>query len=236
MSEQYRALDWLTRRRAGESCALIGERAGVSADVVRRATRQYGPFPRASEQLGRSRLSVDVLSARERRWVKARRRGLLAADIARTEGVRHQSVSRATRDHGPFPAPEVVRSWADARRSGSTIGAIAQAAGVRVATVRSETSRHGPFRPPGPRLPTSVEGVESIARRVGVSPVTVGRWRDRGKLPNPDFTTARGRSLWLPRTIDAWLSHADLGVCPDCGARCISVGQHRAQSHRARRA
>lgn len=46
------ALEWLARRRDGESVPLIAARAGVSARTVRAATDPYGPFPAASKQRG----------------------------------------------------------------------------------------------------------------------------------------------------------------------------------------
>ena len=62
--ETYPALDWLARRRAGESAALIAKRAGVSEAVVRRDTRAYGPFPRPTQQVRRTTVGGDVLTAR----------------------------------------------------------------------------------------------------------------------------------------------------------------------------
>jgi len=61
--------------------------------------------------------------------------------------------------------------------------------------------------------------------------VTVMRWRRKGKLPGPDFVTAKQRPLWLPGTIETWLETADLETCPTCGSRCMSVGRHAATTH-----
>ena len=180
MPEQYRSLDWLARRRAGESSALIARRAGVSEATV--ATKAYGPFPRPSQQVNRTTLSDDMLTDRAARWVQARRRGRTTTDIARDDGVSHQAVSQANRDRGPYPAPEVVDSWADARRAGRTIAAIADEHGVDVSVVRRETAKQGPFRMPGARLPDGVLGVSAVAARAGVSSPTALRWRATGRL------------------------------------------------------
>lgn len=208
MPEQHRSLDWLARRHAGESSALIARRAGVSEATVARATKAYGPFPRPTEQLNRTTLSDDTLSDRAARWVEARRRGHTTTGLARAEGVSHQIVSRATRDHGPYPAAEVVDAWADARRAGRTLAVIADEYGVAPSVVRRETAKLGPFPMPGARLPEGVLGVSAVAARAGVSSATAIRWRDTGRLPDPDFVTARGRQLWLPTTIDAWLGES----------------------------
>ena len=187
-----------------------------------RATKPYGPFPRPSLQLGRYQLSDDVLAERARRWVELRRHGHTATSIAATEGVAHQYVSRATRDHGPYPAPEVIQGWVEERRLGRTLSTIADKAGVPESTTRRETAPFGPFRAPGHPLPDGVEGVSTIAKRAGVSSATVMHWRDSGRLPDPDFITAAGRQLWLPSTIDQWLQETSSrpampvgrGACP----------------------
>ena len=62
--ETHPALDWLARRHAGESAALIAQRAGVSESIVRRATRPYGPFPRPSSRPTATTVSERALSAR----------------------------------------------------------------------------------------------------------------------------------------------------------------------------
>ncbi len=106
-------------------------------------------------------------------------------------------------------------------------------AGVSAGVVRRATARHGPFAPPGPRTPDGVESLETVARRAGVAPVTALHWSRKGRLPEPDFVTARGRVLWLPRTIDRWLESGELETCPECGARCLSAARHSVQAHRA---
>jgi hypothetical protein len=107
VAEQYRAVEWLARRHAGES-ASIAHRAGVSEEAVLHATRAYRPFPRPTQRLGaRSLPSEAQVGEREQRWIALRRSGNTATSIAKAEGTSHQLVSWATRDHGPFPAPEV---------------------------------------------------------------------------------------------------------------------------------
>lgn len=98
MPEQHRALDWLARRHAGESVGLIAHRAGVSKSVVITATQAYGPFPRATQLLYRSRLTDAEVSQRTRRWVEARQHGQTSTAIAKAEGVSHQRVSQLTRE------------------------------------------------------------------------------------------------------------------------------------------
>ena len=232
MPEQHRALDWLARRHAGESVGLIARRAGVSKSMVITATKAYGPFPRPTQLLYRSRLSDAELSERTRRWVEARRQGRLVTDIAKDEGAPHQVVSLHTRDHGPFPAPDVVEQWVAGRHAGRTLVAIAEEHRVRVEVVRRVTKPYGPFSMPGGRLPEGVLGVNGVARMAGVSCPTILRWQKTGRLPQPDFTTAHGRALWLPATIERWLDSAEfLVTCEVCGARCVSIGHHRSAIH-----
>lgn len=81
-------------------------------------------------------------------------------------------------------------------------------------------------------MPDGVLGVTAFAEQAGVSGPTVLRWQSSGRLPEPDFTTARGRHLWLQATVKSWLDSADyLTACQVCGARCLSVGHHAAAVH-----
>ena len=232
VADQHRALEWLARRHAGESAALIAHRAGVSEAAVVYATKPYGPFPRPTQRLGaRSLPSEAQVDERERRWIELRRHGHTATSIAKAEGTSHQMVSRATRDHGPFPAPEVVAEWVQARRARRTVAQVAEDFQVPPGTVRRATAAHGPFPLPGAQLPDGVMGVAAVAARAGLSVPSVLRWRSSGRLPTPDFVTAAGRDLWLPGTIESWLTAADLACCPDCGALCVSLAHHRAARH-----
>ena len=211
---------------------MIAHRAGVSEAAVVYATKPYGPFPRPTQRLGaRSLPSEAQVDDREHRSIELRRRGHTATSIAKAEGTSHQMVSRATRDHGPFPAPEVVAEWVQARRARRTVAQVAEDFQVPPATVRRATAAHGPFPLPGAQLPDGVMGVAAVAARAGLSVPSVLRWRSSGRLPTPDFVTAAGRDLWLPGTIESWLTAADLACCPDCGARCVSLAHHRAARH-----
>ena len=217
---KHPALEWLSLRRDGQSCAYIAHRAGVSEEAVSRATKVYGPFPRPSKQLDRTTQSDDELSERQRRWVEERRSGRSATVIAAQEGVAHQHVSQATRDHGPYPSQETVDEWVEARRAGKTSRQIADEHGVSPGLVTRTTRQFDPFRGPGHRLPEGAMLVGSIAREVGLSPVTVLRWRRTGRLPEPDFVTAKGRPLWLPgRWSGGWWRRR---CCPP--ARCAALG------------
>ena len=232
MPDPHRALEWLSQRHSGESAALIAAHAGVSEEVVLDATRALGPFPRPTRRSGAPSLPTDTqVDERRQRWVELRRSGHATTAIARAEGTTHQLVSRATCDHGPFPAPETVEQWVAARRSRRTIAQIAEDFGVPSPTIRRATAAHGPFPLPGARLPDGVMGVASVAARVGLSLPSVLRWRATGRLPGPDFVTARGRELWLPGTIETWLSTAELSTCRVCGARCASLAHHRSAAH-----
>ena len=231
--EQYRSLDWLARRHAGESVGLIAQHAGVSESAVMTATRAYGPFPRPTQLVNnRTMVAEGLLAARAAAWIQARQRGQSVTSIASAAGVSHQWVSKATAGHGPYPSAQVVEEWADARRAGKSVDEIAATYGVLAATVRRCTAPFGPFYARGPRLPLGVMNVSAIARRAGVSKPTVLRWQATGRLPECDFTTARGRSLWLSATIETWLSTSQaLSTCPVCGARCVSVPHHTAEVH-----
>ena len=228
----HRGLEWLARRRDGESVALIAWRDGVSPDTVKRATAPYGPFVRASRHLGRTITASTALDERTRRWVRARQRGARVSDIARREGVAHQVVSRYTAEAGPFPSPDVVQEWVDARRADRTVEAIAAEYGAPEGLVRRATRAWGPFFSQS-RLPAGVVGVTGIARLAGVSGPAALRWVRTGRVPAADFVIGDGRQLWLETTITRWLGEADLATCPQCGARCLSLGQHRAGAHRS---
>lgn len=205
MPEHYRALDWLTRRRDGESPALIAWRAGVTAATVRRATDPFGPFSRPSRQLGRQQLPDDELTERTQRWVARRSAGERVADIARSEGISHQVVSRTTLEHGPFPPKHVDTAtqteWAQLRRSGWTLNEIAQQAGVTPHRVATATAGHGPYPSVGRRLPPGLLGISEVARRRGIARNTAIKQIAQGLIPEPDFTTQAGRRLWLSSTI-----------------------------------
>lgn len=232
MTGTHRALEWLARRRDGESMALIAWRDGVSEATVKRATAPYGPFPRASRRLG-STITVDTeLAKRTQRWVLARRRGQRVTDIARREGVAHQLVSRYTAEEGPYPSEEVVQEWVAHRRAELSVAAIAHQYGAPQALVRRATQPWGPFWAPA-RLPAGVVGAKGIARLAKVSEPTTLRWVRTGRAPAPDFVIGNGRQLWLESTISRWLAESqDLHTCPTCGARCVSLGQHRTAAHR----
>ena len=233
MPEQHRALDWLARRHAGESAALVASRAGVSETTVIKATKAYGPFPRPSQQLGRTTVSDEDHSERGRVWIEQRRRGRTATEIAKEYGVPHQVVSRSTHDHGPFPSHETVAAWVASRRERRSLRAISEDYHVPPGRIGHHTAAHGPFPPPtGIRpLPDGLMGVTAVADRVGLASPAVLRWRTAGRLPTPDFVTARGRELWLSTTIERWLQDAEFQTCPDCGARCLALAKHRSARH-----
>ena len=233
MGGAYRSLEWLSRRRDGESMALIAWRDGVSPETVKRATAPYGPFPAASRHLGRTITASTALDERTQRWVDARRRGERVSDIARRDAVAHQLVSRYTAEAGPFPAEAVVQEWVQARQGGQTIAAIATTYAAPQGLVSRATRPWGPFRPPGPRLPAGLVGGKGIARIAGVSEATGLRWVRTGRVPDPDFVVGKGRPLWLTTTIVRWLQDAGLETCSSCGARCVSLNQHRSAVHRA---
>lgn len=211
--------------------ALIAWRDGVSAATVKRATAPYGPFPKASRHLGRTITASTALDERTNRWVRARQRGERVSDIARRERVAHQLVSRYTAEAGPFPSPDVVQEWVQARHAHQSIAAIAAAYGAPTGLVRQATRPWGPFWAPGPRLPAGVVGAKGIARIAGISEPAALGWVRTGRVPDPDFVIGDGRRLWLETTITRWLQEADLATCPDCGARCVSLNQHRAAAH-----
>lgn len=234
MSGGHRALDWLARRHAGESAAFIAAHEGVSKHAVVRATKDFGPFPRATQQLGRITGSSDRLSVRTQRWIEQRRAGRTTVEIAREHGVSRQLVGAATAEYGPFPSSTQVERWVDARRARRTIKAIADEYGVPQSSVRRHTRSHGPFPAPSSHLPEGVWGIGAVAARVKMTTPTVLQWREQGHLPEPDFTTARGRSLWLPSTVERWLHEtSELTECNDCGAFCRSIGHHRSAAHQA---
>jgi len=230
---QHHALDWLARRHAGESAALIAWRAGVSEAAVLKATKAYGPFPRPSRQLGRTTVSDEHHRQRVQAWIEQRRRGRTASEIARECSVSHQIVSRSTLGHGPFPSEDTVAAWVTARRQRRSLREISREYQVPPNRIGHRTAASGPFPAPvGARLlPEGLLGIAAIADRVGLASPAVLRWRAAGRLPPPDFVTANGRQLWLATTIDRWLKDADLQTCPQCGARTRSVAKHAKARH-----
>lgn len=227
MSERFRGLEWLQRRRDGESVDQIAARAGVTPETVRYATDPYGPFPGTAAYL---RL-VETPG-----WVQMRRDGVSITEIARNAGVSRQLVSAATQPHGPYPSPRRptpnrVAQWVAARRTGRAVRAIAKEAGVSARTVTAVTKPYGPFRVARRRLPPGMLGVTAVAELLGVTDPTVAAWARRGYLPVPDFVTARGRRVWLVSTIEAWLPGAGLAECQSCGARVRQLAIHHARRH-----
>ncbi|QKE85103.1 hypothetical protein [Arthrobacter sp. NEB 688] len=148
-------------------------------------------------------------------------------EIAERDQVSHQTVTRATRGWGPFPSRETVEAWVEGRQRRRSLGAIALEFDVLPATVQRFTTPHGPFPRPA-QLPEGIETRESIARRAGVSDSAVRNWRH---LPEPDWTTATGRPVWLSTTIDRWLETDALARCDICGARPLSLKVHMGYLH-----
>jgi hypothetical protein len=145
---QHHALDWLARRHAGESAALIAWRAGVSEAAVLKATKAYGPFPRPSHQLGRTTVSDEHHRQRVQAWIEQRRRGRTTTEIAHEYGVSHQIVSRATLGHGPFPSEDTVAAWVTARRQRRSLREISQEYQVPPNRIGHHTAASGPFPAP----------------------------------------------------------------------------------------
>ena len=146
-ADGFRSLDWLRRRRAGESVADIAADCGVRPARVSRATARFGPFPDAD------RGSADR-EPRVREWVRLRRSGVRVADIADRFGVPHQTVSRWTNRHGPFgpaPGPDLVADWVRFRRDGVSINSLAARDGVRAERISAATRPFGPYPPPSIR-------------------------------------------------------------------------------------
>ena len=46
-------------------------------------------------------------------------------------------------------------------------------------------------------------GIHEIAEHLGKSRDLISKWKERGKLPAPDTSTAR-QDLWWPETIIQW--------------------------------
>lgn len=221
----YRALDWLQRRAAGEHVTAIAAGAGVSAETIRRATNPWGPFPRTAKQAR--------IKALRDTWVQLRREGVSTAEIARRHGVSRKTVATTTADDGPYPqpgtlTPDPTTDWVTARRAGISVAAIAAAAAVPTRRVANATRPYGPYpHPPKPPLPDGVVGLSDLARQLGVTSPTVTSWVSRGYLPPPDFTTRRGRRLWLANNIAARLPHSGLRQCHVCDAWTRQLARHQ---------
>lgn len=235
MAGGQRALEWLARRYDGESVALIASRDGVAKKTVLRWTREFGPFPAATQRLhGRIVPTREQVAERNLRWIELRRQGKSSTEIAAAEGFSRQLVSSVTAGHGPFPSADTVAAWVSARRALRTLAEVGLAYGVPASRVARHTAQLGPFPPPsgGARIPDGLLGISAIADHLGLSSPTLIAWRRAGRIPTCDFTTARGRELWLKGTIDRWVSEAEwLQTCPDCGARCVSASRHQGTAH-----
>jgi predicted site-specific integrase-resolvase len=46
---------------------------------------------------------------------------------------------------------------------------------------------------------------EDIAELVGVPVATLYVWRQRGKLPEPDYRPAKRQAMWERSTIEEWM-------------------------------
>lgn len=241
LAGSHPALEWLSLRRDGESVALIAHRAGVSVAAVARATDPFGPFPRPSRQLGRVIVDEAAVTARTKRWMRMRQDGVGVMDIAASEQVAHQVVSKATVLFGPYPRPRrrldegALEQWVHDRHAGIPVATIAAVAGVSAAKVRRVTQPHGPFPSAGHRLPQGVVGVSGLARLLGVSAPTITRWRTTGFLPQPDIVTKTDRVLWHEATIGAWRQTTPLSVCPTCGRVSKRLSAHTSQGKCGRR-
>lgn len=51
--------------------------------------------------------------------------------------------------------------------------------------------------------PLKVVGAAEVAHLLGIHPMTVGKWRRSGKLPDPDALLACG-PIWRRTTITTW--------------------------------
>ncbi|MBT9257482.1 hypothetical protein KMZ32_16315 [Phycicoccus sp. MAQZ13P-2] len=230
VQQSHPELDWVARRRAGETARTIADRAGVPEEMGLVATeRLSGPFDPPARQGTYSVLSVTLLQGRNRRWVEDRRRGVRVKDIAERDGVTHQSVTRATRAWGPFPAQECVDAWVEARSRGRTIRSIADEFAILPSVVQRLTSSRGPFPRPFTGIPEGLETLQSIAVRAGVTHRALRHWQHL--LPPADWVTHRGRQVWLSATIDRWFEGPTLDYCDLCGARPVSLAIHRGQRH-----
>lgn len=54
------------------------------------------------------------------------------------------------------------------------------------------------------RKPARPYGYAEIAAAIGVSAPTLRVWRNRGKMPSPDFQGGQS-PLWLPTSIEPWI-------------------------------
>lgn len=168
VQQSHVELDWVARRRAGETARAIADRAGVPEEMVLVATDRLGArFDPPARQGTYSVLSVTLLKDRDRRWVEDRRRGVRVKDIAERDGVTHQSVTRATREWGPFPAQEHVNAWAAARSRGRTIRSIADEFAILPSVVQRLTASRGPFPRPSTGIPEGLETLQTIAASRG---------------------------------------------------------------------
>lgn len=230
VQQSHSELDWVARRRAGETARTIADRAGVRAETVLVATERLGArFDPPARQGTYSVLGLTLLEDRHRRWVEDRRRGVRVKDIAERDRVTHQSVTRATRAWGPFPAQEYVDAWVEARSQGRTIRSIADEFAVVPGVVRRLTASRGPFPRPLTGIPEGLETLQTIAARAGVTHRALRHWEHL--LPPADWVTHRGRQVWMSTTIDRWFDGPTLGHCELCGARPVSLAIHRGQRH-----
>lgn len=96
-----KALAWAAQRRAGVSTLRIADKEGVSHQLVSRATRLFGRYPRPGAPS----------EATVQKWVQARRRGVAASRIAASDGVNVTRVVDATAPWGPFRWSKSPPGW-----------------------------------------------------------------------------------------------------------------------------
>lgn len=225
-----RALEWLQRRHAGESVALIARRDGVSTYRVRYATGRFGPFPTPTMRVDLS--TVRDTSRRNKGWVEQRRRGVPAKVIAAQAGVSHQYVSQVTGPFGPFPSRETVAQWVADRSSGVAPEVIAATFGAPVGVIERLTAPAGPFPSGRTASRGEVVGVCEAAREIGVSRSWLNHLREAGTFPDPDFVTAAGRHVWLRAKVLAWVrEQPEHLTCPQCGRALLRLALHVRREH-----
>ncbi len=150
---RYPALEWLSLRRDGQSCAYIAHRAGVSEEAVNRATKAYGPSP--TEQATRPHHTQRRGALRDGSVVGLRSVALVApsppSPPMRAWLTSTSAGPRATM--APTRRRETVEEWVEARRAGKTSRQIATEKESRWVWSRARPARTAPSEGQGIRCP-----------------------------------------------------------------------------------
>jgi predicted DNA-binding transcriptional regulator AlpA len=85
------------------------------------------------------------------------------------------------------------------------VKALARSSYLLAGAASNYTVANGIFRGVSEDEDDPLIGLTEMARRAGVKPNTMTRYRSQGRLPPPDDVSVRDRPRWRVSTFDAWM-------------------------------